>query len=58
MDKEYLVFDARGNGRGGICPTITGDHQAHISDYTAIVLIITDEDKVLHRKEVFRVEGG
>ena len=33
-----LIFDARGNGGGGICPTITGDHQDRITDYTAIVL--------------------
>ena len=33
-----LVFDARGNGGGGVCPTITGDHQDRITDYTAIVL--------------------
>lgn len=30
------VFDARGNGNGKTCPTIVGDHQAHISDYTAL----------------------
>ena len=33
-----LVYDARGNGGGGVCPTITGDHQDRITDYTAIVL--------------------
>lgn len=39
-----LIFDARGNGGGTICPTITGDHNAHISDYTAIVVEVkTDE---------------
>lgn len=30
-------FDARGNGSGGIAPTMTGDHNGHISDYTAIL---------------------
>ena len=34
------VFDARGNGNGGVSPTITGDHQNRITDYTAIVLEI------------------
>lgn len=29
------VFDARGNGK--IVPTITGDHESRITDYTAIV---------------------
>ena len=33
-----LVYDARGNGGGEICPTITGDHQNRITDYTAIVV--------------------
>lgn len=33
-----LIFDARGNGGGAICPTITGDHQNRITDYTAIVI--------------------
>lgn len=33
-----LVYDARGNGGGRIAPTITGDHQNRITDYTAIVL--------------------
>ena len=30
------IYDARGNGGGGIAPTITGDHQNRITDYTAI----------------------
>lgn len=34
----YLIFDARGNGDGDISPTITGDHQNRITDYTAIVV--------------------
>lgn len=33
-----LVYDARGNGGGAISPTITGDHQDRITDYTAIVV--------------------
>lgn len=32
------VFDARGNGDGQIAPTITGDHESRITDYTAIVV--------------------
>lgn len=34
----YKVFDARGNGDGRTCPTITGDHENRITDYTAIVV--------------------
>lgn len=32
------VFDARGNGNGQIAPTITGDHESRINDYTAIAV--------------------
>lgn len=32
------MYDARGNGDGDIVPTITGDHNGHISDYTAIAV--------------------
>ena len=33
-----MIFDARGNGGGCISPTITGDHQNRITDYTAIIV--------------------
>jgi DNA (cytosine-5)-methyltransferase 1 len=33
-----LVFDARGNGNGRICPTLTGDHQSRVTDYTALCI--------------------
>lgn len=33
--EREMVFDARGNGDGAICPTITGDHQNRVTDYTA-----------------------
>ena len=32
------IFDARGNGNGKIVPTITGDHESRITDYTAIAI--------------------
>lgn len=41
---EAYVYDARGNGRGGIAPTLTGDHQNRITDYTAIVVIVDEQD--------------
>ena len=31
-----VVYDARGNGDGKIVPTITGDHEIRITDYTAL----------------------
>lgn len=30
------VYDARGNGNGHTIPTLTGDHENRITDYTAI----------------------
>lgn len=35
---ERVVYDARGNGDGRTCPTITGDHENRITDYTAIAI--------------------
>ena len=34
-----LIYDARGNGGGVIAPTVTGDHQNRVTDYSAIVVI-------------------
>lgn len=33
-----VVYDARGNGDCRIVPTITGDHESRITDYTAIAV--------------------
>lgn len=38
-----LIYDARGNGTGGLSPTITGDHQDRITDYTAIVVELNND---------------
>lgn len=46
-----MIYDARGNGGGTISPTITGDHQNRITDYTAIV-VTYEEDRMLCRTEV------
>lgn len=32
------IYDARGNGDGKTCPTITGDHENRITDYTAVCI--------------------
>ena len=37
-DNLAAVYDARGNGSGGVVPTMTGDHNGHVSDYTALVM--------------------
>lgn len=31
-----VCYDARGNGDGKTCPTLTGDHQNRVTDYTAV----------------------
>ena len=31
-----VVYDARGNGDGKIVPTLTGDHESRVTDYTAL----------------------
>ena len=36
--KPMAVYDARGNGDGKTCCTLTGDHQSRVTDYTAIVM--------------------
>ena len=33
-----VCYDARGNGDGLICPTITGDHNNRVTDYTSLVV--------------------
>lgn len=38
FSQPKAVFDARGNGDGNISPTITGDHESRITDYTAIAV--------------------
>ena len=35
-------YDARGNGDGAHCPTLTGDHENRITDYTAVCCITGD----------------
>lgn len=37
-DREAVIYDCRGNGDGNICPTITGDHENRVTDYTAICI--------------------
>lgn len=45
-DQQHIptvVYDARGNGDGATVQTMTGQHNANISDYTAIVVERNDE---------------
>ena len=38
VKENVLLYDARGNGDGIISPTITGDHNSRITDYTTLVM--------------------
>ena len=40
------VYDARGNGDGCVCNTITGDHNNRITDYSTVVCCCIDGDKI------------
>lgn len=35
--QDTACYDARGNGDGKICPTVTGDHNNRITDYTTVI---------------------
>ncbi len=39
-------FDARGNGDGDVCNTVTGDHNNRITDYSTVVCCCIDGDKI------------
>jgi len=54
LSKFTLIYDARGNGGGVVSPTITGDHQNRITDYTAIILEIHDDSD---EEEILRCEN-
>ena len=38
-----VVYDARGNGDGTVVPTMTGDHQNRVTDYTGVVVTLTGD---------------
>lgn len=35
--QSVACYDARGNGDGRVSPTMTGDHNGHVSDYTTLI---------------------
>lgn len=36
--QNVVCYDARGNGDGTNCPTLTGDHENRVTDYTALCI--------------------
>lgn len=37
--QNVVCYDARGNGDGAHCPTLTGDHENRVTDYTAVCVM-------------------
>lgn len=56
---ERRVYDARGNGNGGVSPTITGDRNSRITDYTSVVAepVAFDKATLEQRKPVVTTDG-
>ena len=42
-EQTSAVYDARGNGDGETSPTLTGDHQNRVTDYTAIAMTYAEQ---------------
>ncbi len=40
-----VVYDARGNGDGKTAPTMTGDHESRMTDYSSIIVMATQQGK-------------
>lgn len=38
VPNSFVCYDCRGNGDGHTVPTLTGDHQNRVTDYTACVV--------------------
>lgn len=52
---QSAVYDTRGNGDGAIAPTMTGDHQNRVTDYTAICLGYNLQNTVRTHQSVRRL---
>ena len=46
------IYDARGNLEGGVAPTLTGDHENRITDYTAIVVLNDQGGEVMDVSDI------
>lgn len=55
-----VVYDARGNGDGTVAPTLTGDHQNRVTDYTALCVDRPQRKYIVRRltpNECARLQG-
>ena len=60
-DGAIAVYDARGNGDGKVVPTLTGDHQNRVTDYTSLCIHMKVKRKYIVRRltplECCRLQG-
>lgn len=56
-----VVYDVRGNGDGQIVPTLTGDHESRVTDYTALAVFLEKLRRYIFRRltplECCRLQG-
>lgn len=59
--RDIVAYDARGNGDGGIVPTLTGDHESRVTDYTALAVFLEKLRRYIVRRltplECCRLQG-
>lgn len=59
--RDIVVYDARGNGDGQIVPTLTGDHESRVTDYTALAVFLKKLRRYIVRRltplECCRLQG-
>ena len=46
-----VVYDARGNGNGNVAPTMTGDHQNRVTDYTGVVVTYSKSKRAQSKED-------
>lgn len=59
--RDIVVYDARGNGDGQIVPTLTGNHESRVTDYTALAVFLEKLRRYIVRRltplECCRLQG-
>ena len=59
--RDIVAYDARGNGDGEIVPTLTGDHERRVTDYTALAVFLGKLRRYIVRRltplECCRLQG-
>lgn len=59
--RDIVAYDARGNGDGEIVPTLTGNHESRVTDYTALAVFLGKLRRYIVRRltplECCRLQG-